>query len=116
MMNRRELGNLGEEQVADYLRRSGCEILERNYRFSGREIDIIARAGEIIVFVEVKKRSQSRWGKGAEAVDYRKRRRIVGAAAHYLAEKSLTDVNVRFDVASLDGTSLEYIENAFQAD
>jgi putative endonuclease len=116
MMNRRELGNLGEEQVARYLRMNGFEILERNYRFSGREIDIIARAGEVIVFVEVKKRSQERWGRGAEAVDHRKRRRILGVAAHYLAEKSLTDVNVRFDVASLDGSTMEYIENAFQAD
>jgi len=116
MTNRRELGNLGEERVAGYLRRNGYEILERNYRFSGREIDIIARAGEVIVFVEVKKRSQDRWGTGAEAVDYRKRRRILGVAAHYLAEKSLTGVNARFDVASLDGPSMEYIENAFQAD
>jgi putative endonuclease len=116
MMNRRELGNLGEEQVAGYLRRKGWEILERNYRFAGREIDIIAREGDVIVFIEVKKRNQSRWGRGAEAVDYRKRRRIAGAASHYLAANSLTEVNVRFDVASLDGGSLEYIEDAFQAD
>ena len=116
MMNRRELGNLGEEQVAGYLRRRGWEILERNYRFAGREIDIIARAGDVIVFIEVKKRNQSRWGRGVEAVDFRKRRRIAGVAAHYLSARSLTEVNVRFDVASLDGASLEYIENAFQAE
>jgi putative endonuclease len=115
MMNRREVGNLGEEQVAGYVRRRGWEILERNYRFAGREIDIIAKAGDVIVFIEVKKRNQNRWGRGAEAVDYRKRRRIAGVAAHYISARSLSEVNVRFDVASLDGASLEYIENAFQA-
>jgi putative endonuclease len=116
MINRRELGNAGEEHVAGYLRGHGYEILERNYRFSGREIDIVARTGDVIVFVEVKKRSQSRWGTGAEAVDRRKRRRIIGVAQHYLAEKFLTDVNARFDVASIDGPSMEDIGNAFQGD
>ena len=116
MMNRREIGVAGEEQVAEYLRADGWEILARNYRSAGKEIDIVARRGGVVAFVEVKKRNQERWGKGAEAVDFRKRRRIARTAARYLAENALVDVNARFDVASIDGGSLDYIENAFQAD
>jgi putative endonuclease len=116
MMNRREIGSAGEERVADWLRARGWEILERNYRRAGREIDIIARTRDVVAFVEVKKRSRDRWGRGMEAVDFRKRRGIARAAVVYLAEKSLADVNARFDVASLDGGSIEYIENAFQAE
>ena len=80
-MNKRAVGNLGEDAACDALRREGCEILARNFRRPTGEIDVVARDRKTIVFVEVKKRSSTRYGSPAEAVNEAKRRRIVRTAA-----------------------------------
>jgi len=115
-MNRKQLGDFGEDRAARYLIERGWEIVERNYRFGRKEVDIIARKKDLCVFVEVKTRRTEGYGRGVESVDGRKRSRIARVATQFLAARNLTDVNVRFDVVSIDGETIEYIEGAFQAE
>lgn len=108
----KKTGNMGEDEAAAFLVKKGYGILERNYRTPAGEIDIIAFKKGVTVFVEVKKRSSSAFGAGFEAVDARKRSRIIKAAGIYL---SLTggERACRFDVVSIDGPVINHIENAF---
>lgn len=95
------LGKRGEEAAADYLRREGYEILHRNYRFGRAEIDLIARKGGTIVFVEVKARSSDRYGEPEEAVNREKIRRIRRVASAYLAQRRIGECDCRFDVVAV---------------
>ncbi len=119
MLNRRQnLGKIGEEIVAVYLKKIGYTILIKNYRCKLGEIDIIARDGTFLVFIEVKTRSGLGYGFPAAAVDARKQRQISRAAQCYLAEQRLFDSPARFDVISVlpgDGTRprIDHINNAF---
>ncbi len=92
-------------------------VLERNFRCRGGEIDIVARDGEAIVFVEVKERSGTSHGTAVEAVTPTKRRRIVRAARIYAAIAGLTEGLLRFDVVAIDwqahGPQLRYERDAF---
>lgn len=114
------LGNKGEELAADFLKDSGYKILYRNYKTKLGEIDIIARDKETICFVEVKTRSSDRFGCGSEAVLKTKQRQIAKTALSFLKEKRLLDKRARFDVVSLDCSSLEpkldLIKDAFELD
>ncbi|HIU25107.1 MAG TPA: YraN family protein [Candidatus Copromorpha excrementigallinarum] len=110
---RRELGIIGENMAEDYLRKSGCIILERNYRCPHGEIDIIAAAENRVIFVEVKTRRTAVFGRPAEAVDGEKIRRIRRSAAHYLKYGSgeFADFSqISFDVMEI---MVEYREHAF---
>lgn len=106
-------GNKGEELVVNFLLRNNYRIIERNYRIGKKEIDIIAKKDDIIIFIEVKLRSNIRFGTGLEAVNYRKQENIRRASIHYLLDHGYSDSSVRFDVASVDDGKLTYIENAF---
>lgn len=97
-MHTRGLGSLAEGVASLYLKLTGHEVLARGYVFRGKEIDIVARAGERILFVEVKFRRTATCGLPREAVDARKRGRIAFAAQGFLAEKRLADQPCRFDV------------------
>ncbi|MCK4923771.1 MAG: YraN family protein [Spirochaetes bacterium] len=114
-MNNVEKGMRGEEIVQNYLIEGGYRILERNFRFHHREVDIIAAKDDILVFVEVKSRKDGDFGRGFEAISDMKKRNIISVARYYTQKKGLQDCNVRFDVASLDRGALQYFENAFQA-
>ena len=104
MLNRRQrLGKSGEETVAEYLKKKGYTIVVVNYRCKVGEIDIIARDDSVLVFIEVKTRSDLKYGLPAEAVTPRKQRQISRAAQWYLTEKKLLDVPARFDVISVLG-------------
>jgi len=112
---KRALGQLGEEMACDFLRSRGHRILERNWRGSHLEVDIISEAADGLHFVEVK----SRLDAGAapeEKVDGRKQRRISSAALKYLNGTG-SDREVFFDVVSVcfDGpqTSLKYFPQAW---
>src|SRR3982751_439342 len=96
------LGKIGEDRACRELTRRGYEILARRYRRRGGELDIIARDGATIVFVEVKAREGLEYGAGAEAVTPLKRRRIAGVALDYLARHRLTGCPCRFDVVSIE--------------
>jgi len=95
-------GRAGEDLAAEYLRRKGLAILDRNYRCRAGEIDIVARDGEVVVFVEVKERRSTSHGTAVEAVTWRKRQRILRAARAYAAVHRMADVAVRFDVLAID--------------
>jgi putative endonuclease len=116
---RQGLGKIGENFACHALERRGYEILARRYRHGGAEIDIIARDGATLVFVEVKARGGREFGDGAEAVTMKKRRRIVVAAMDYLVRHRLGECPCRFDVVSIqlgDGDpKIEVFPNAFDA-
>ncbi len=107
------LGKLGEEQAAKYLTSQNIKILERNYKNSFGEIDIIAKDGDYTVFVEVKTRSSESFGAPSEAVDYRKRQKYFKIATAYLTSKNLTDTAVRFDVIEVENGKINHIIDAF---
>ncbi len=114
-MNKRQVGTDYEAMAARYLEQKGYNILERNYRNPYGEIDIIARAGNMIVFCEVKYRKGNRYGDPLAAVDVRKQRRISKVALYYTAgRKAPENVFYRFDVIGIYGDDrIEHIENAF---
>ena len=85
------------------LERRGYAILERRYRTRHGEIDVIARDGDTLVFVEVKVRLTAERGTAAEAVTVHKQRRLVSMAVDYLARRRLGDCACRFDVVAVDG-------------
>jgi putative endonuclease len=103
-MQRQELGKSGENLAVEELERRGYAILDRRYRTRHGEIDIVAKDGETIVFVEVKVRITAERGTAAEAVTSAKQRRLVWMATDYLARKRLTDRPCRFDVVAIDGS------------
>lgn len=117
--NKRITGNLGEDAVCDFLRQRGAEILARNFTVRGGEIDIIAKQGEWLLFVEVKTRRPGALVSGAAAVDAKKQQHIIQAAEQYLLRNPV-DLQPRFDVAEVEYSGsfvrhIEYIENAFDA-
>ncbi|MDE3153671.1 MAG: YraN family protein [Acidobacteriota bacterium] len=114
------LGKSGEDLACATLRREGYEILARRYRSRFGEIDIIARDGPTLVFVEVKCRAGTAFGSGADAITPRKRFHILRVAEEYLARHGATEVPCRFDVVvvSFEGDGrprVEVIRSAFEA-
>ena len=97
-----ETGIWGEELAAAYLRHKGYVILERDWRSGHRDIDIIARNSEFIVFVEVKTRRSADFCDPAKAVDYKKRRNIRQSMNHYIKYHHI-DLPVRFDIITVVG-------------
>jgi putative endonuclease len=116
---RQALGKYGEDLACRELERRGYAIVARRYRRRGGEIDIIARDGRTLVFVEVKAREDRAFGDGAEAVTARKQRRMVQIALDYLMRNHLADCPCRFDVVSVhldaDVPAVAVYQNAFDA-
>lgn len=118
-MDKKEIGNKGEDFAADYYRKLGFGIKARNFHCRGGEIDIIAENGEYIIFVEVKNRSDRALYSPKEAVDGKKQRKLTLAAMKYLSENEngkqpQFDV---FEVYSQNGRIYKFqrIENAFES-
>ncbi len=113
---KKTLGNKGEELAVKYLKSKGLRILERNFRTTLGEIDIIAEEKGTIVFVEVKTRSDDSFGMPFEAVGNRKRERIKRIALLYLKDSGM-ERPVRFDVISIEmrgrDRRIEHIKEAF---
>lgn len=116
MANWHELGKRGEEITADWLRARGYQILERNWRYHRAEVDIIARTGVLLVFVEVKTRRSERFGAPFAFVGQRKQRFLASAASAY-ADILEFSGEIRFDVSSIlfsgKDFHIEYLEDAF---
>ena len=118
--NARLLGQWGEEQVAEKLRRDGWTIAARNFRCRMGELDIVAERGPFLAFVEVKLRKDDRFGSACEAVTASKQRKLRAAAQYYLMFHP-TKLQPRFDVAEVYAPlsvrtaepDIYYIENAF---
>lgn len=113
--NKRQVGTEKENLAAEYLRKKGYFIIEKNYRVRQGEIDLIVRDGACIVFVEVKYRADSRSGDALEAVTGAKIRQISKTALFYLTQKkiSIDNTPIRFDVIGINGDIITHIENAF---
>ncbi len=115
-MNKRKTGGYYEDMAAAFLENNGLIILERNFRSRSGEIDLIARDREYLVFVEVKYRSTRHQGYAVSAVDRKKQQRIARAARYYLLKAvGRDDIPCRFDVIGIEGTSIQWIQNAFEA-
>jgi len=95
-------GRAGESLACVYLEGQGYVILERNFRCRSGEVDVVARDGDVTVFVEVKERHGQSHGEGFEAVTFGKRRRVIRAARLYAASHGISERPVRFDVVSID--------------
>ena len=113
------LGKIGEDLACRELERQGYAIVARRYRCRGGELDIIARDGSTLVFVEVKARDGRAFGDAAEAVTWQKQQRIVRLASEYVMRHHLNDSPCRFDVVSIqfgtEGPAIEVYQNAFDA-
>lgn len=113
-------GREAEESVCAYLRKRGMVIVERNFRARGGEIDLIARDGDVLAFVEVRFRTEDGHGLPEESVGEAKRKRIAAAARAYLSTISPGSWReARFDVAAVDGSgaapAIRYYPAAFDA-
>jgi putative endonuclease len=113
------LGSKGEDLAVQYLKKIGFKVIERNYHCSAGEIDLIAREGNTLVFVEIKARSSSEFGLPQDAVDRFKQRKMIDAARTFMAERHVTeDIAARFDVVAIHltpaGPRIELIRDAFQ--
>jgi len=106
-------GGKAEEAAARLLSDHGLAIVARNYRTRLGEIDLIARDGETLVFVEVRLRSSERFGGAAQSIDSRKRARIAAAARQFLARLP-REPACRFDVVTLDGGAPHWLRGAFE--
>ena len=99
---KRRLGRRGEEIAVAYLRRQGYRILARNWRCAAGELDIVAREGETLAFVEVRTRRGDRFGTPEESITPAKQAKLVELAQTYLQENGLTDQNWRIDVVAVE--------------
>ena len=114
-------GEAGEDLACHYLEGQGLTILARNFRCRSGEVDVVAREGPSVVFVEVKDRGHLGHGEGFDAVTFGKRRRVVRAARLWAAAHSLgEEARVRFDVVSIDRSAgeahIRHDRDAFDAD
>ncbi len=108
-LDRLSLGGIGEEAAARWLAARGYRVLERNVRVGRGEIDIVARQGRELVFVEVKSRSrgnpdhpeESEWGTPAQGVGIQKQRRLARLAEAYIAARLRREVRWRLDIVEV---------------
>ena len=114
---RSELGRRAEQSVAVYLEKKGFEIVARNERVGHLEIDIIARKGSLLVFCEVRSRTDDTWMTPAQSLSSTKLERLRRAAMQWLVSTQPSAVEVRFDVASVvydvPQGRIDYFEDAF---
>ena len=115
---RLSLGKHGEDLACRELRRRGYAVLARRYRTRWGEIDIVARDGDTLVFIEVKTRRSTGFGGPVAAVNFRKQRRLINMARSYLLGLAGPEPPCRFDVVGVtltegERTVLEVLVNAF---
>jgi putative endonuclease len=115
MKHNQRIGKWGEDTATEYLTQHGYEIITRNARTPYGEIDIVARQGDIIIFVEVKTRTSNKMGLPEESITARKREHMLAAADHYAAEHEIDHWQI--DVISIEGKpeaqpKITYFENA----
>lgn len=111
------LGDWGEDLACKHLESLGCQIVERKWRFSKAEIDIIARDGDVLVFVEVKTRSYNYYGEPEESISPQKEKLIIDGAHAYM-EKIQHEWEIRFDIVSIlmdqnQNPSVRHYKDAF---
>lgn len=115
----KKLGEEGEEIAVAFLKGRKYAVLERNFRCKCGEVDIVARDGKTLVFVEVKTRRTASYGPPQASVTSFKQRQIAKAALTWLASKKMQDIPARFDVVAIimrehEVPHIEHIQNAFE--
>lgn len=117
-MQKKELGQKGEEIALRFLKKHGYHILQRNYVCKMGEVDIIAREKDTLAFIEVKTRRSTAFGPPQMAVNQKKQEQLSKAALHFLKEKRLEEAKARFDVVAIllgaKGEEIELIRDAFE--
>ncbi len=116
MMNNIDKGRLGERLARKYLLDKGYEILESNYRNRLGEIDIIALHKGILVFIEVKTRTNIKYGYAYEAVNSRKQSKIMKTSMVYIKSRGYGDMQLRYDIIEVyltEDLKISHIEDAF---
>lgn len=115
---RLDLGNLGERLALQKIKRLGYKFIEKNYRCPLGEIDLIAKDGDCLVFIEIKTRKGRSTGYAKEAVNQHKIRQISKAALTYMKANNCFDTRARFDVIAVnitgDREEIEVIKDAFE--
>lgn len=116
MAQHNELGKKGEQLAVDFLLQHGYTIVDRNYRFSKAEVDIIAKKDGILAIIEVKTRSTKEFGNPQDFVKPKQIQRLVKAVDEYVTVNDL-DVDIRFDIIAIvkqdNSYYIEHLENAF---
>lgn len=107
------LGLKGEFLARKYLKKNRYKIIKANYKNRIGEIDIIAEYKKQIVFVEVKTRTSTKYGRASEAVNSHKQHKIRNVATSFLMKKHWMERQVRFDVIEVYGKEINHIQNAF---
>jgi putative endonuclease len=102
-------GDWAEDRAAAYVKSAGMEILERNWRYKRAEIDLIAKEGAVLVFIEVKMKAYVHFGRPEEMVDRRKRRLLIDAAMAYMRAIGY-EWEIRFDILAILGRPEEEFE------
>jgi putative endonuclease len=119
MLNRRQKGSLGEDLAVEFLKQHGFQIQARNVRCPLGEIDLVARDGKTLVFVEVKSRFAAGYGAPQELVSRTKQRRLTRLARWYLKQHRMENQPARFDVVAISWhdarPEITWIPNAFEA-
>ena len=111
-MDKKKIGQIGEDLVTKYLINKGFSILNKNYRYKKNEIDIIAQKDDRICFIEVKKRKDNQFGFPETFVSEGQKSRIHIAAENFIIENNW-EGKIRFDIAAVNEDNIEYFEDAF---
>ena len=111
---RHRAGVAAELAAADLLRGQGYRILEHRWRFHRHDVDLIARFGATVVFVEVRARSSARFGSPAASVTGRKQALLVRSAASWMQKYGLPGDTARFDVVAVQGDRIDWLRSAFR--
>ncbi len=115
-MDRKSKGKAAEDKAASFLKSLGYEVLERNFRTKFGEIDIIAKDGNTLIFVEVRSKSYSSFGTPEETISKSKAKKIIRTAQFYIQIKNPSFEDVRFDIISILHNNISHIKNAFDMD
>lgn len=111
--NKVNAGRSFERQAAEFYRTQGFAVLEQNWRAGRKEIDLIVRKDNLVIFVEVKSSRSEKFGHPSERVDRRKQENLIDAAQRFINDRQLTGIDFRFDVITYVGEVLEHYPNAF---
>jgi putative endonuclease len=110
------IGCENESKAVEYLKQRGFKIIERNYKSRFGEIDVIAKDGEDLVFIEVKYRTSDSFGHPGEFVDALKQKKIIKSALEFVKFKKYEGKNIRFDVVNIEPDKIEHLKSAFMTD
>ena len=114
MINKRAIGDIGENIAVEYLKKKGYKILERNCTSAGVELDIVAKDKNTLVFCEVKTRNDVLFGRPVEAVNRAKQLRYIQGAKGYIVANKIKNTDIRFDVIEVLPDEINHLIGALE--